>query len=532
MTTDSRSGGKLPAWSTRESTPGTRVDSGPFLGIVKNNVDPARLGRVQVFIPDLGGNELEPSNWYTISYASPFAGSTIGDPGNSDSGTFGTEQQTYGFWAVPPDLNVYVLVTFIMGDPTRGFFFACIPNTPVQGMTPAISRAINNTNVIIPDGFEGRVDDNSYLPVTELNTSTSGTSYSETASDFLTKPRLIHPYQANIVINQGLDMDPIRGTVTSSSQRDAPSRVFGFSTPGRTAPDEIEKFPDLKTRIADGSLSIIEFENYWKGRKGGHSFVMDDGDIFGDSNLVRLRTAGGHQILMHDTENLMYIVNNKGTAWIELTEEGSINVFSGDSLNIRASMDMNFHADGNVNINAGDTINMYAGSTIRSQTKIQLTTADTLYNLNAGKVGIRSGGSLDMRALNGSWENAGLLALKSGKGTWETSGELSLYSSTGGWKTTDELKLVGSQIYFNTAGKTPTAPAEPTQPEINPSFEMYNQINARYDYESEYWYQAKKDFASIAPFTPTHEPWDRKTGTLKRNDGTVNSPIPQKKPKG
>jgi len=525
MATDTRTGGKLPQWASRESTPGQKIDSGPFLGIIKNNVDPARLGRVQVFIPDLGGDEFEPSNWYTISYASPFGGSTVGMPGSSNSQAFGAEQQTYGFWAVPPDLGVYVLVTFVMGDPTRGYFFACIPNTPVQSMTPAIARPDNNLNVIVPDGFGDRVADDSYLPTTELNTNSVDT---DTATDFVSRPRLIHPYQANIVIEQGLDTDPVRGTVTSSSQRDTPSRVYGWSTPGRTTPDETD-FPNYDDLVNKQGITINQFQSYWIARKGGHSFVMDDGDVHGDSNLVRLRSAGGHQILMHDTEETLYIVNNRGTAWIELTKEGSINVFSGNCINVRAATDINYHADGNVNIHAGDTINMYAGSTIRSQTKIQLTTADKLYNLNAGVIGVRSGGSLDMRALNGSWETAGLLNFKTGSTHFNSAAETTITSgTTSGWNVTGgELWLSGTKVYLNTSGKVVAAPEGPTSPEINPAFEMYNQPNARYDYNSKYWYIQNKDFESIAPFTPTHEPWQRRTGSLKHADGTVDKPRSQ-----
>jgi hypothetical protein len=525
MASDIRSGGKLPQWSTRESTPGVRVDSGPFLGIVKNNVDPARLGRVQVFIPDLGGDEAEPSNWYTISYASPFGGSTIGLPGVSDSVAFGAEQQTYGFWAVPPDLGVYVLVTFVMGDPTRGYFFACVPNTPVQAMTPTISRPDDNTNVVIPQGFEDRVADDSYLPTTELNTNNNEV---DKASDFVTRARLIHPYQANIVIEQGLDTDPDRGTVTSNSQRDTPSRVYGWSTPGRTTPDETD-FPDFKTKLNAGEYTIDQFRQYWFARKGGHSFVMDDGDIFGESNLVRLRSAGGHTILMHDTKDIMYIVNSKGTAWIELTKEGSINVFSGNCINVRAATDINYHADGNVNIHAGDTINMYAGSTIRSQTKIQLSTADDLFNINSGDYQLRSGGGITMRSLNGSWETAGLLNISTGSTHLYSSAETTITSgTTSGWNVTGgELWLSGTKVYLNTSGKVVATPAAPEQPDIIPPFELYNQPNARYDYDNKYWYIQNKDFESIAPFTPTHEPWQRQTGSLKHVNGTVDKPRKQ-----
>jgi len=352
-----RAGKHLPDWANREATSGIRIDSGPHLGIVKNNVDPARLGRLQVWIPDLGGDELEPSNWYTVNYASPFFGSTVGLPGSPDAGNFGTEQQSYGFWAVPPDIGNHVLITFVMGDASRGYWFACIPNTPSISMVPGIGRP-PNPNRIITDtpAFAGRVDSEIYLPASELNTDGPGV---DKDPDFLNSPRVIHSFQANIVFDQGLDRDQHRGSISSSSQRDTPSRVIGISSPGRTSPDETD-FPNFAELLKSGALTIEQFQSYWVSRKGGHTFVMDDGDLFGQSNLVRLRSAGGHTILMNDTQDIFYIINKTGSAWVELTAEGSINVYGKNDINLRAERDLNVHADANVSIHAGDSIIFFA----------------------------------------------------------------------------------------------------------------------------------------------------------------------------
>lgn len=528
---DRRAGAKLPKWASREETPGVRVDSGPHLGIVKNNVDPARMGRLQVWIEDLGGDELEPSNWYTVTYASPFFGSTVGLPGSPDTG-FGTEQQTYGFWAVPPDLGNTVLITFVMGDPNRGYWFACVPNTPVAHMVPGIARPVDNTRVIADAvNITGRVDADSYLPVTELNTNTVESSNNP---DFINSDKSIHSYQAETVLQQGLDTDPLRGTITSSVQRDTPSRVFGFSTPGRTSPDETD-FPNFDELIKSGTLSIDQFQSYWITRKGGHTFVMDDGDIKGENNLVRLRTAGGHTILMNDTEDIFYIINKPGTAWIELTKDGSINVYGKNDINIRAGRDLNLHADANVNMHAGDTIRMYGGSSILSQTKIQMQTADDLLNINAGVIGVRSAGNMDIRSISGSWEISGLLNVKSGNLTINTKNELILSSNTNadtgtvsGWRTTTgEIWVKGSKVYINTSGKVVDYPTIPTPPEINPAFDLYKQPNSLYDNEAKRYFSRSDQFESVAPFTPTHEPWARQTGTKKFADGSIEKPTEQ-----
>ena len=53
----------------------------------------------------------------------------------------------------------------------------------------------------------------------------------------------------------------------------------------------------------------------------------------------RLRSRTGHQILLHNTEDLIYIGNAKGSAWIELTGNGKIDIYSQDSINIRTETD-------------------------------------------------------------------------------------------------------------------------------------------------------------------------------------------------
>lgn len=478
---DLRTGNKLPKWSTRELTPGVRIDSGPHIGIVKNNSDPARLGRLQVWIPDLGGEETEPSNWYTISYASPYFGSTQGLPGAEDETKFGYEQQTYGFWAVPPDIGNFVLVTFVMGDASRGYWFACIPNTPVTHMVPGIARAVNADKTLASDvAVKGRINPaTDYVPVTELNTNVKER---DNDPNFVTAPKTAHIFQANVVLLQGLETDPVRGTITSSVQRDTPSQVFGISTPGRTFPDTAVDFPNIDDLLKSGELPILTYQSF-PARKGGHTFVMDDGDLKGKDNLVRLRTAGGHTILMHDTEDIFYIINKTGNAWVELTRDGSINVFSNQDLNIRAARDLNFHADANINIHSGDTLKFYAEKNILSETNIFNITAIKDYQLNAGNVGVLSDTAISFK------------------------------STTGNWLTTADLILKGRKIFLNT--KPPLPPAK------NKPFEFYQQTNTEFDNEKKKWKIAKEKFESISPFTPTHEPWARQTGNLKLVSGQI-----------
>lgn len=483
MASDKQSTNRIPDWSGGNKPTGVKLDPGPFIGIIKNNADPARQGRLAVWIAGISGDEDDPTKWVVVRYASPFFGSTAGLPGSDDANSFAKSQQTYGFWAVPPDINNQVLVTFVMGDPTRGFWIGCIPNLQTMHMVPGLARPTGRINNDSSFGL-GRLSPDSYLPTAELITEKASVDQSP---EFVDLPKVVHTWQANIVIQQGLDHDPVRGTISSSSQRETPSQVVGLSSPGRTSPDTTD-FPNLEELLKNQSLPIALVQTF-PNRKGGHSFIMDDGDVYGQDRLLRLRSSGGHQILMHDAEDLMYISNSRGTTWIELTPDGSVNIFSNSNVSVRAQQDINFHADNNINFHSGNTIKMFAEKYFLNQTQSYQVTATKNIALNAGNIGIKSGTSLLMQSV------------------------------TGGWQTSADLVLKGRKIFLNTS-----APAAPL---TNLPLEFYQQANVAYDNNLKLWKASSTPFESLAPFAPTHEPWTRETGKLKKNNGKTVAPMPQ-----
>lgn len=263
--------------------------------------------------------------------------------------------------------------------------------------------------------------------------------------------------------------------------------MVGLSSPGRSSPDTVD-FPNLQD-LLDNQSFPVSLAQQFANRKGGHSLVMDDGDLYGQSRLLRLRSSAGHQILMHDTEDLMYISNSKGTAWIELTPDGSVNVFSASNVSIRSQQDINFHADNNINLHSGNTIKMFAEKYFLNQTQSYQLTAAKNISLNAGNVGIKSGTSLLMQSV------------------------------TGGWQTAADLVLKGRKIYLNTR-----TPAEPLS---NQPLEFYKQANVSYDNDTKLWISSDTTFESLSPFAPTHEPWTRETGQYKKNNGKIVPSMPQ-----
>ena len=419
MAIDHRIGNKVIKNLRREEATGTRVDPYPYIGIVKNNFDPTRSGRLQVYIPDLGGPENDPKNWRTVGYSSPYQGYTDPGTGTSTTNSFTSVAHTYGMWMVPPDIGIQVIVLFIAGDPLRGYWISCInPNLshymlPAMGGTPNVDPSQASASVKA-SYVKGNV-----APVVEFN------EYSPdyVSSSFYNNPKPIHETQYNILKVQGLDGDPVRGAISSSSQRESPSAVFGISTPGRSLNDPAETAQTAQA-FTDGINAGTIDAKYTtvKGRKGGHTFVMDDGAIMGQDQLMRLRTAGGHQILMQDTDNFLYIAHADGGSWMEFSTDGSINVYSKNGYNLRTEGTLNLHSDNNININAGNDINISAGGNFNLNANhtnfvladLNVTAATTQFKISGDFI-VDSSGALTLKAGGLYAHDGGSTAIQSGK---------------------------------------------------------------------------------------------------------------------
>jgi hypothetical protein len=55
---------------------GIATSQGIYVGVVKKNDDSQNMGRLQVWIEEFGGDPQDEATWISVSYASPFGGST------------------------------------------------------------------------------------------------------------------------------------------------------------------------------------------------------------------------------------------------------------------------------------------------------------------------------------------------------------------------------------------------------------------------------------------------------------------------
>jgi hypothetical protein len=390
---------------------GVPAQFGPFTGVVKNNVDPTRSGRLQVYIEVFsGGNPDDPSKWTTVSYLPSFYGTTSpNQTAGAGSGTYPGNQNAYGMWFTPPDIGITVICIFVNGDRQLGYYIGVAPENGVGHMVPAIAGSSNY--ITGNKNQETYFADAPLLPVTEINTKNTAVVNN---GRFFDQPKPVQSVVAGAMFQQGLAKDPERGPIRSSSQRETPSAVFGISTPGIPIYQGGMKPNDIRQKIQNNELKPADAQVI--GRMGGHTLVMDDGDLEGSNALFRLRTPKGHQITMNDSGNFFYITHANGQTWLEFGAEGTVDVFSTNSVNIRTNGDINMHADRNINMYAGGNIQVKSekSTTMEAVTDFNITAQKDFKIYSKATLGVKADGTLALQSAGGSWNGGESLLFTAG----------------------------------------------------------------------------------------------------------------------
>ncbi len=342
---------RLPEGFKKESSYGRVKDNTIYVGVVKDNKDAQRMGRVAVWIPEIGGDPNNKNSWFVMSYASPFAGVTDPNALVEDSKKMEESQSSYGFWMNPPDLENQVLCCFANGDTSLGYWFACIWQQNMNHMVPGIAAGLP-------------AEDGDYCdaqpPVVEYN------KWSKENPD--TPKRPVYTPLAEGLSQQGLLKDGERGSSTSSVRREAPSKLYGWLTPR------------------------------------GNQVYVDDNEA---NEFIRMRTRSGAQVLVNETTGFVYINSKDGNSWVEISDKG-VDIYSRGAVSMRSEGSMNLHADGSLNIEADGNLNLRAGGNLTIQSAhhthvagngdLALQFGGHASTQAAGQITLASGGNLTMGA--------------------------------------------------------------------------------------------------------------------------------------
>jgi hypothetical protein len=191
--------------------------------------------------------------------------------------------------------------------------------------------------------------------------------------------------------------------------------VYGISTPGKPIYQSGIDPKVLKSKL-DAGLTVSNQDVAVIGRQGGHTFVMDDGDVGGTDALIRIRTAKGHQITMSDDGDCFYITHANGQTWIELGKQGTVDIFSTNSVNVRTQGVLNLHADKGINMYSGGPIRMKSKSSVafEATTSMSMIGQQKLTMYSKGSLGLKTDSRMAFESKVGSWNAGSSLTLKAG----------------------------------------------------------------------------------------------------------------------
>lgn len=318
----------LHASSKRNS----KLVHGVAFGKVVATDDPSQMGRIKVYCPDIDDERAPIDQLPWCAYISPFGGVTtdwtVGPDGEKRPGV-----QAYGFWAIPK-IGAMVAVVHIAGDPRMRYYIGCIYE---HFMNPSLPAGVNRDGRLLSDDGQAQVHKNRNLGNAGLNSTDKSEARTRGWYERQVADSELNSREANG--DEGYGKSAIKNVKTVTKQ-DATGNISSSSQEaGKALDSQVHCFTT----------------------PGGHYLTMSDNDEY---CRVRIRTTMGHQIIMDDTNERVYISTAKGNSWIELDEDGHVNVFGSESISFSTGKDFNVTAAGNINLH-GKGVNLAASSEVK-----------------------------------------------------------------------------------------------------------------------------------------------------------------------
>lgn len=345
------------------TTAQTQKYDGTTIGTVVSTSDPQQMGRLKIVCSKWGDsfdNPIDELPW--ASYISPFGGdSMVGSRGPDIQQSTGTI--AYGFWAIPK-IGAQVLVMKLDNDPMHRVYLGTMynqftPHTLPHGRFKYDGHpTVNSDNMSTPYGpFTS-----SEHPIEPLN-SNLRQSFGSSKTNY--------EWQTRAADYQVAAIQPNHTDFTESTTPDDYNVTDSISDWKSTQGYEATRYDPSELESKVVSLTSPGF----------HSLSMDDRI---ENCRMRFRTTSGHQVLLDDTNERIYISTAKGNNWVEMDQDGNIDVFSNTRINLHAVKDINITSDESVRIQAQKGIHLLSDTVINLQSKDDINVKSTAGNLRVG----------------------------------------------------------------------------------------------------------------------------------------------------
>lgn len=430
------------------------------IGVVVDTNDPQQMGRVRVVCAQWGdswSDTVEDLPWAV--YVSPFGGHTqVGTRGPGVQQSEGSV--AYGMWAIPK-VGAQVMVMCIDGNPMTRAYFGCVydqftPHTMPHGRFMYDDHPELEKTGSSPAPYGPYTSSEKYIQPLTANMKKAFGAKDEPNYEYRSRAA---DYSVSRVDVSQLGYTYSKVQDDQNVEHDGWTNTQGYQL-SRSDPDATSSYTDKNYDSMVYSITTPGF----------HAFSMDDRQ---ENCRVRIRTTSGHQIIMDDTNERIYIATAQGNNWIEMDQDGNIDIFTSNKLSVHAQKEINFTSD--------DTIRMYAkkGIHMHSDDEVRIDAAKDIHVKTAQNVRAKAEQSVLMEA-------GQTIQAKSGSDLKLTSGGAThLNSAANLYATAPEIHLNGP------TASTAQAPGE------KPAF----------------WTDR----------VPAHEPWAR---TMTKTDFTHEPEIP------
>lgn len=346
---------------SQQTSPGGGFVPTLTIGYVVDTNDPQQMGRIRAVCPSLNDNfnqRIDDIPW--AIYSTPFGGSVAaGTRGAGDDTTTGNV--SYGMWAIPK-VGAQVLIMCLDNDPSQRVWVGCLYGQLLPHTLPH-GRYFAGSHPKIPQGE------------------------SKPVGPFSTTEHPIEPLNTNLKTAFGTAAENFEWRTRGADYSAANSTTDSLHTTKSEVPDDKEENLDGVSITQGYGLSRIAPELTYRetGKNydstvysltspGFHSISMDDRQ---ENCRVRIRTTGGHQILMDDTNERVYISTSKGKNWIEMDQAGNIDVYTDGNISYHAKKTINFTADENIRLYGKKGVHILSDDEVRISATLDL-------NLKAG----------------------------------------------------------------------------------------------------------------------------------------------------
>lgn len=390
-----------------------KENRGITLGIVVDNNDPQQMGRLRVCVPSWGESLVkEVGNFPWAMYVTPLGGSVDGGSRGIEhnEAALTTGQVGYGFFAVPK-VGATVVVACLDDNPQSRIWLGCVYGQFFTHTLPHGRFSYQKTGNLQdePSGPLSSSGEPIQPLFKNLTSAFTATTPSKVSGAPTNAPRKNFEFRT-----RGADHAAAGVIADIAGSQDCPlvevpdDRGVEFKEPdGRTInsnqgykQSRIE--PDLRFPETTG-LNYDPQVYSWT-TPGFHSIVMDDAI---QNCRVKLRTTCGHQIILDDTNERIYISTCEGKTWVEIDQKGNIDIYAERNVSVRALKDVNINTDQTFRVHA-KAIHMFGNDEVRigspgnvhiqASASMFLTAASEFHGLSGSIMNLTSGSDMNLKA--------------------------------------------------------------------------------------------------------------------------------------